>query len=76
MDAGFAGDGMKQKLIAALWIVGYSFLGLWTCFLIWLVIDTGRITLSLFLRIALGAFVLWQVFTRVKDKWKSSASRN
>ena len=67
---------MKQKLITALWIVGYSFLGLWTCFLIWLVIDTREITFGLFLRIAVGVFVLWHLFARLKDRWKSSATRN
>ena len=65
-------DGMKHKLTTALWIIGYSFLALWTCFLVWLAIDTGKITLGVFLRIALGAFVLCQVSMRLKDKWRSS----
>jgi hypothetical protein len=66
----------KQRVISALWITGYSFLAAWTCFLVWLVIDTGRINLSLFLRIVLGIFVLWQVLVRLKDKWKFPARRN
>ncbi|MGD0514952.1 MAG: hypothetical protein ABSA29_16755 [Terriglobales bacterium] len=27
-------DRMKHKLTTALWIIGYSFLALWTCFLV------------------------------------------
>ena len=67
---------MKRKLISALWIVGYSFLALWTCFLIWLVTDTGKINLAVFLRIAIGVLVLWQGFKNLRMKWKSTATRN
>ena len=70
-DVGVVGS-MKRKLITALWIVGYAFLTLWTCFLTWLVMDTGKINMGVFLRIALGVFVLRQGFTKLREKWKTS----
>jgi len=75
-NAGFIDGIMKQKIVTALWTVGYSFLALWTCFLIWLVMDTGKINLGMFLRIALGVFVLWQGFTKLREKWKTLETRN
>ena len=75
-DARFADSTMKDKLVFALWTIGYGFVVLWTGFMLFLVIDAGRINLGMGLRIALGMFGAWQGFKSLREKLRNSATSN